>query len=65
MVWPYEGIYLGISNVFNPTQEAGRVPIGQVNAVLSWSADGRRWKYLKPNDSFLPLGGPDDFDACG
>merc|ERR1719456_709473 len=37
VVFPYEGIYLGIGNVFNPTQESGRVPIGQVNMVLGWS----------------------------
>ena len=29
VVWPYEGIYLGIGNVFNPMQVAGRVPIGR------------------------------------
>ena len=65
VVWPYEGIYLGVGNVFNPTQEPGRVPIGQVNMVLGWSADGRRWKWLKPNDSIVPLGAAGDFDACG
>lgn len=64
-MWSYEGIYIGIGNVFNPTQQPGRIPIGQVNAVLAWSADGRRWKYLRPNDSFLPLGGPGAFDSCG
>jgi hypothetical protein len=61
----YEGIYIGIGNVFNPTEEAGRVPMGQVNSVLGWSPDGRRWKWIRPNDSFLPLGKAGDFDACG
>jgi hypothetical protein len=65
LVWPYEGIFLGLGNVFNPTQEAGRVPIGQVNTVLAWSADGRRWKWVSPNDSLIPLGKADEFDACG
>jgi len=67
VVWPYEGIYIGIGNVFNPTQEpaSNGVAIGQVNMVLGWSADGRRWKWLKPNDSIIPLGESGDFDACG
>jgi hypothetical protein len=66
VVWPYEGIYIGIGNVFNPTQEAGAAaPIGQVNMVLGWSADGRKWKWLVPNDSIIPLGGDGAFDACG
>merc|ERR1712232_1093611 len=60
------GIFLGIGNVFNPTQEDGSaVPKGQVNMVLGWSADGRRWKWLRPIDSFIPLGAAGDFDACG
>merc|ERR1712232_1013860 len=60
------GIFLGIGNVFNPTQEDGSaVPKGQVNMVLGWSADGRRWKWLRPIDSFVPLGAASDFDACG
>merc|ERR1712014_543179 len=33
--------------------------------VLGWSADGRRWKWLVPNDSIIPLGAAGDFDACG
>merc|ERR1712232_72066 len=60
------GIFLGIGNVFNPTQELGpAAAIGQVNMVLGWSADGRRWKWLRPIDSFIPLGAAGDFDACG
>lgn len=68
VVWPYEGIYLGIGNVFNPAQEPAtgkNISIGQVNGVLGWSADGRRWKWLAPNSGFIPLGGGADFDACG
>lgn len=43
VVWPYEGIFLGIGNVFNPFQEPGpQAMTGQVNMVLGWSADGRR-----------------------
>jgi hypothetical protein len=33
--------------------------------VLGWSADGRRWKWLKPNDSIIPLGKEGAFDTCG
>jgi len=67
VVWPYEGIYIGIGNVFNPssTIAPSGAAVGQVNTVLGWSADGRRWKWLKPNDSFMPLGKAGDFDACG
>jgi len=66
VVWPYEGIYLGIGNIFNPSQEAGsQAVIGQVNGVLGWSTDGRRWKWLIPNKSLIPLGNAGDFDACG
>lgn len=67
VVWPYEGIYIGIGNVFNPTQTPARsvAAIGQVNMVLGWSADGRRWKWLRPDDSIIPLGASGDFDACG
>jgi len=66
LVFPYEGIYLGIGNVFNPTQEDGAAAVrGQVNLVLGWSADARVWKWIKPNDSLIPLGGGGDFDACG
>lgn len=67
VVWPYEGIYLGIGNIFNPgtsTAKSGAV-VGQVNMVLGWSADGQRWKWLVPNDSIVPLGGAGHFDACG
>jgi hypothetical protein len=58
VVWPYEGIYIGIGNVFNTAQRvaANGAVIGQVNMVLGWSADGRRWKWIKPNDSIIPLG---------
>jgi hypothetical protein len=66
VVWPYEGIYIGVGNVFNPTQEDGpAAPKGRVNMVLGWSADGRRWKWLVPNDSIIPLGNDGDFDSCG
>lgn len=66
VVFPYEGVYLGIGNVFNPTQVDGAAAVkGQVNMVLGWSADGRRWKWLVPNDSIIPLGKAGDFDACG
>lgn len=67
VVWPYEGIYLGVGNIFNPTQKAAAsgAAIGQVNMVLGWSADGQRWKWLVPNDSIIPLGSAGDFDACG
>merc|ERR1712070_628505 len=66
VVWPYAGIYIGVGNVFNPTQEDGAAAVkGQVNMVLGWSADGRRWKWLVPNDSIIPLGAEGDFDACG
>ena len=69
VVWPYEGIYLGIGNIFNPTTNvaASGAVVGQVNGVLGWSADGRRWKWLKPNLSLIPLGShaKGDFDACG
>jgi hypothetical protein len=63
----YEGIYLGIGNIFNPTQKpaASGAKIGQVNSVLGWSSDGHRWKWLVPNDSLIPLGEAGDFDACG
>merc|ERR1719183_3485004 len=33
--------------------------------VLAWSVDGRHWKWIRPVDSFIPLGAPGDFDACG
>ena len=67
VAFPYEGIFLGIGNVFNPTQEAAPsgAAVGQVNMVLGWSADGRRWKWLLPNESIVPLGNGGDFDACG
>jgi hypothetical protein len=66
VVFPYEDIFIGIGNVFNPSQEAGpAAAIGQVNMVLAWSADGRHWKWLRPVDSFIPLGAAGDFDACG
>ena len=67
VVWPYEGIYIGIGNVFNPTQNVAKsgVAIGQVNMVLGWSADGRRWKWLLPDKSFVPHGSANDFDSCG
>merc|ERR1712070_404906 len=66
VVWPYAGIYIGVGNVFNPTQEDGAAAVkGQVNMVLGWSADGRRWKWLVPNDSLIPLGAEGDFDTCG
>merc|ERR1712060_698787 len=66
VAFPYEGIYIGIGNDFNPTQVAGAAAaIGQVNMVLGWSADGRQWKWLVPNDSIIPLGAAGDFDACG
>ncbi len=65
LVFPYEGIYIGVGNVFNPSQTAGAVPIGQVNMVLAWSADGRHWDWLRPMESFVPLGKAGDFDACG
>jgi len=67
VVWPYEGIYLGIGNIFNPTTSvaASGAVVGQVNMVLGWSADGRRWKWLKPNDSIVPLGKVGEFDTCG
>eukprot|EP00035_Acanthoeca_spectabilis_P032284 m.18167 g.18167 ORF g.18167 m.18167 type:complete len:543 (+) comp5277_c0_seq1:92-1720(+) len=66
VVWPYAGIYLGIGNVFNPFQEAGpQAAIGQVNMVLGWSADGRQWKWIKPDSSFVPLGSSGAFDSCG
>jgi hypothetical protein len=66
VVWPYEGIYIGIGNVFNPTQTDGAAAVkGQVNMVLGWSPDARRWKWLVPNDSIIPLGSETDFDACG
>ena len=40
VVWPYEGIYIGIGNVFNTvdTVAASGAVIGQVNMVLGWSA---------------------------
>ena len=61
-----EGIYIGIGNVFNPSQEDGPAAVkGQVNMVLGWSSDGRKWKWLVPNDSIIPLGKSGDFDACG
>eukprot|EP01079_Euglenida_sp_SAG-EU17-18_P005303 gene5304-948_t len=67
VVWPYEGIYLGIGNVFNPTQTTAKsgAAVGQVNMVLGWSPDGRSWKWLLPNDSIIPLGMAGDFDSCG
>jgi hypothetical protein len=65
VVWPYEGIYLGIGNVFNPAQKPGAVAIGQVNMVLGWSPDARRWKWLVPGDSIIPLGAAGEFDSCG
>ena len=67
VVWPYEGIYIGIGNVFNTVDQvaASGAVIGQVNMVLGWSADGRRWKWLRPNDSIIPLGAEGEFDTCG
>jgi len=65
LVFPYEGIYIGIGNVFNPTQEIGPAAIGQVNMVLAWSADGRHWEWINPTQSLVPLGRAGDFDTCG
>merc|ERR1712086_40932 len=66
VVFPYEGIYIGIGNVFNPSQEPGpAAPIGQVNSVLAWSPDARHWNWISPTESFIPLGASGDFDACG
>merc|ERR1719231_1758865 len=66
VVFPYEGIYIGIGNVFNPFQQPGpAAPIWQVNMVLAWSPDGRRWKWVRPTDSLIPLGVAGNFDACG
>merc|ERR1711870_184954 len=78
VVFPYEGIYLGIGNVFNPGNHwlqqdermqdpppsGGPAIVGQVNMVLAWSPDGRTWKWLS-QDSILPLGKDGEFDACG
>ena len=34
--------------------------------MLCWcNGVGRRWKWLKPNESIIPLGGAGKFDACG
>merc|ERR1712110_1393074 len=33
--------------------------------VLGWSIEGRRWQWLVPNDSIVPLGAAGEFDACG
>eukprot|EP00966_Prymnesium_polylepis_P116648 2696227-Prymnesium_polylepis.1 len=33
--------------------------------VLAWSADGRRWNWINPIESFVPLGQPGEFDTCG
>jgi hypothetical protein len=66
LVFPYEGIFIGIGNVFNPSQDAVPVPIGQVNMVLAWSADGRHWNWIRPTESFVPLGTEAGaFDSCG
>ena len=35
------------------------------NDQHSWSADGRKWKWIRPNDSIIPLGKAGDFDSCG
>lgn len=43
----------------------GKALMGQVNMVLGWSADGRRWKWLVPNKSIIPQGKQGEFDACG
>jgi hypothetical protein len=74
VAFEYEGIYLGIGNVLNgmlpdrhghtPTSGSG-LPGGGVNMVLAYSTDGRRWQWVKPNDSLVPRGGgAGGFDAC-
>lgn len=37
---------------------AGQAPVGQVYGVLAWSPDARRWHYIAPEQSFIPLGRP-------
>jgi len=31
--------------------------------VLAWSADGRHWTWIKPLESFIPLGATGEFDT--
>ena len=69
VVWEYEGIFLGIGNVLNglldtTVARSGLLP-GNVNMVLAWSADGRRWRWIEPNESLVPLGAAGEFDTCG
>ena len=68
----YEGIYLGFANViaFNTTlldqlSQSHSNPGGSVTSELVFSIDGKRWRYLKPGQSFVPRGEPGkDFDCC-
>eukprot|EP01047_Picozoa_sp_COSAG01_P008455 COSAG01_NODE_334_length_18708_cov_49.649686_6_plen_129_part_00 len=75
IAFAYEGIFLGVGNVLNgllpdrhgytPTARSG-LPGGGVNMALAWSIDGRRWQWVKPNDSLVPRGGvAGSFDSCG
>ena len=44
----------------------GELRTDQLTAPASYSHSySRRWKWLKPNDSIIPLGKPGEFDACG
>jgi hypothetical protein len=59
----YEGVYLGFANVvsFNTTlpeqrRQSGGNPGGTVTSELAFSTDGKRWRYLKPGQSFVPRG---------
>lgn len=69
VAWPYEGIFIGVGNVFNPQTKraANGAAIGQTDMVLGWSADGTRWKWLlnDAESSMVPLGAAGDFDSCG
>jgi hypothetical protein len=51
----YADVWLAFTNTFNPSQQFGALPPGQSNMVLSFSADGRHWESIEPNDSFIQL----------
>lgn len=66
VAFPYAGIWLGFANVFNPTHSAGPTAPNTVNMVLTWSSDAREWKYIKPDQSFVPReSNSGSWDCCG
>ena len=62
----YANLWLAFTNTFNPSQnKSAALPPGQSNMILSWSADGRRWETIEPNESFIKfVPGSGQWDCC-